>query len=122
MDVGFIANVEAPSLYSYDDDLFLAILSSRLIQKLLELTNPSLHFVSSSVAGMPYSEELFAPVSDDLKVLCRRAVEITREDWDLSELSWDFYLPWWQQQKHLPVLVWPVHNFSGSCLPDEWHH
>jgi hypothetical protein len=113
MDSGFIPNVEAPSLYSENSDLFLAILCSSVMQNLLELTNPSLHFVSSSVARMPYSAERFTPLSDELKGICERAVEIARNDWDSSELSWDFGEIWWKQQDQVETVSMAWEEYSS---------
>ncbi|GDX74928.1 hypothetical protein LBMAG41_00040 [Cyanobium sp.] len=105
MDAGFIANVEAPALYSSQDDIFLAIVNSKPIQALLELINPSLHFISSSVAGMPYPQSEVTEISNELKGVSSSAVDIARTDWDLSELSWDFSQPWWQKSDKEEGLV-----------------
>jgi hypothetical protein len=90
MPAGFIFNVEAPSLYGIDVDVFLPYLCSNVCQYFMGIVNPTLHFVSGSVASLPFEEGAIAPLYDKLRILSRNAVAIAKNDWDCSETSWGF--------------------------------
>ena len=86
----FIFNVESPSLFNIDVDIALPYLCSNVAAHLLETTNPTLHFVSSSVANLPFNLDEVQPYREVLANTSKTALEISKSDWDGQETSWDF--------------------------------
>jgi hypothetical protein len=65
----------------------LALLNSSSSRALLEILNPTMHFLAGDIARIPFSGkgDFSAP-----REFASRAVELARLDWDLYETSWDF--------------------------------
>nr|WP_269430750.1 BREX-1 system adenine-specific DNA-methyltransferase PglX [Pseudorhodobacter wandonensis] len=85
-----IFNVEAPSLFDVAPAPFLCFLSSCVGDHLISISNPTLHFVSSSVGILPFASEKIEPRSASLNTLFNKAIGLSRADWDAYETSWDF--------------------------------
>ncbi len=57
---------------------------------MISISNPTLHFVSSSVGILPFASEKIEPRSASLNTLFNKAIGLSRADWDAYETSWDF--------------------------------
>ncbi|MBJ2206057.1 MULTISPECIES: BREX-1 system adenine-specific DNA-methyltransferase PglX [Pseudomonas] len=97
MPNGFIFNVEAPSLFGVDREIYLPFLCSRVCLFLMSLTNPTFHFVSSSVASLPFPQESAAKQKPVLRQIYSGCVGYAELDWNAYERSWDF--------QSLPILT-----------------
>lgn len=84
---GFIHNVEAPTLFDTPEPIFtLGLLNSKVSSQLLSFINPTLHFLSSDIAGLPW-------VSKDvnmLKMITNDIVATVKEEYDSVEFSWQY--------------------------------
>lgn len=85
-----IFNVEAPSLFDTAPAPFLCFLTSCVGDHLISISNPTLHFVSSSVGILPYASEKIEPCAASLDNLFDKGVGLSQSDWDAYETSWDF--------------------------------
>jgi len=93
LEANFIFNVEAPSLFSNSPKKYLAFLCSNVGTNLIEITNPTLHFVSSSVSNLPFAHEKLLNHEDDLSCIADRCIGLSKADWNSNEFSWDFLVP-----------------------------
>jgi hypothetical protein len=90
LEPGFIFNVEAPSVFGPDTKVMLSFLCSVVGRYLIELTNPTLHFVSKSVGCLPFDPTLIHSIKASVVAIADSCVDIARADWDNFETSWDF--------------------------------
>jgi len=90
METGTIFNVEAPSLFDVENEIFLPFLCSKVCQFLIGITNPTMHFVSGSVAALPFNKEKILPFKNEISKICQSAIERSKNDWDNYETSWNF--------------------------------
>ncbi len=90
LEPGFIFNVEAPSVFGNNTLVLLSYLCSVVGRHLVELTSPTLHFVSKSVGGLPFDPAVIKHINSRVLVIAGICVEIARTDWDSSETSWNF--------------------------------
>ncbi|MCX2795338.1 BREX-1 system adenine-specific DNA-methyltransferase PglX [Microbulbifer thermotolerans] len=76
------------SCFPSGDNLYqtIAYLNSKVAGHLLSILNPTLHFQAGNIASLPFPDEALSITTEH----ARRAIEISRCDWDLFETSWDF--------------------------------
>ena len=89
-DEGSIFDVAGMSLFSERDLLFLlALCNTKTAREILRIIAPTINFQCGDIARIP----VIFPDEDTKKRICALAeenIEITREDWDSFEISWDF--------------------------------
>ena len=90
MSEGYIFNIEAPTLFDADVDLFLPLLCSKVCLFLMSLSNPTLHFVSSSVAALPFPEEAAYGNRGRIGEIGDVCESLAEADWNSFETSWSF--------------------------------
>jgi type II restriction/modification system DNA methylase subunit YeeA len=94
---GFLFNDASANAFPLQSEsiwFLLGFLSSKIPVEILKAMNPTLNFLPGNIAGLPIS-----PAIVHEPVICKNvkdAVEISKEDWDSAEASWDF--------KRLPLL------------------
>jgi hypothetical protein len=103
-----IFNVESPALFEVDAEVMLPFLCSAVGIHIIELANPTLHFVSSSVGNLPFEQSLI-PSRSDLSEIYRKAVSLAKEDWNNSETSWGF--------RDLPMLRSSAMGSDQGAIP-----
>ena len=64
---------------------YLGLLNSKIMRFILKVINPTLNNQVSDIGSVPISPELSSKNS-----LVEECVDISREDWDAHETSWDF--------------------------------
>lgn len=64
----------------------MGFLNSVVFDRIINMLNPTLAFPIDTVGNSPYLEVL----DDEVERLVRRNIELAKEEWDESELSWDF--------------------------------
>lgn len=85
-----------------DEYLVLGFLCSKVCELINKLTNPSLNLQPGSVSSFPYKD-----LGQDVRRIVDKAVCLSKEDWDSSEISWDFI--------RLPLL-----QYAASTLEQCW--
>lgn len=86
---GFIYDVAGTSLFLYNNDMlayYLGLLNSNVIMHVLEIISPTLNYEVGQVASLPITEKNI----DNVSYLSTRNIEISKQDWDAHETSWDF--------------------------------
>ena len=84
MPNGFIFDSCAPSLFGQDENYVLGLYNTKVAQKYLDFLAPTIHYTCGSVLEMPF-------VKRDLsKEAVDECINISKNDWDSYENSWDF--------------------------------
>ena len=84
---GFIYDVAGTSLFAPDAELqdrILGFCNSVVTKKMLEALSPTLNFEVGQISLLPILE-----TAGDASVV-RKLIDISREDWDQHEISWNF--------------------------------
>ncbi len=84
---GFLFDSTA-SVAFFDKDFFysLAYLNTKFVNALSKLLNPTLHFTLGDFSKLPFQEVR----KDNVEQLSKKAITISKADWDSYETSWDF--------------------------------
>jgi len=82
-------SVSPTAVFEDEDTLYccLAFLNSNVAEILSKVINPTMHFKLGDFEKIFFSEKI---VNKDISSRSRRLVEISKSDWNRSELSWDF--------------------------------
>ena len=93
---GFLFDIAGSSVFPDDNDLyyFTAFLCSKLAFEFLKIQNPTLNFQPGNIAKMPIIISKDPKTISMIDNLAYENISISKQDWDLFELSWDF-------EKHL---------------------
>lgn len=87
---GHIFDVAGCSLFLSDSNLyyFLGVLNSKVVNEMLGFMSPTMNYEVGQVSNIPII------VSEDKKnsieELVKKTIEISKNEWDMSELSWHF--------------------------------
>lgn len=90
-DDGFIFDVAGSSIFTSDNDLLLYILglfNSKLGMYIIGQISPTLNFEAEQIKQMPF--EMCDNNKDKIIELVKKSIEISKEDWNSFETSWDF--------------------------------
>lgn len=100
---GFIFGDKGPAIVARDYKTLLAMLAyanSSSATHLLQILSPTLGYEVGHISNLP------APASGELSLeTCESLVELSKTDWDSSELSWEFSRPAFIQPGRLRDLV-----------------
>ena len=97
-DAGCLFDVKGSFCVPRKDDLFplLGIMGSQFTESIVKVLNPTIEIQPRDIAAIPYWTERLLPIKHKLERLVQQLVDISREDWDNFERSWNF--------KTLPLL------------------
>lgn len=87
---GFIHDVAGPCVFSLKDKAYylMGLLNSVVTEKIFEVTSPTMHFNIGTTSEVPVK---FDPeYKEEIDHLVKENIEISKEDWDSFETSWDF--------------------------------
>ena len=68
----------------------LGLLNSRVCTLVLSLISPTLNFNENHIGSVPVIKAEDGKMRDSIEEYVDRAVQISRDDWDSYETSWDF--------------------------------
>lgn len=108
---GFLFDVGGSSIFkneeNYSLEYLLAFLSTNIASKILKVLNPTMNCPIKDVKALPliYKREY----ENEIKELVKQNIEMSKDDWDSFEISWDF-------KKH-PLLVYA--NISPQQIKKE---
>jgi len=92
-DEGFISSSTSPTFISNNKEQELELLSflnSKINDKLMKIINPTFHFNISSVLLLPIYTSSILSHKENIKELTQQNIDISKEEWDSRETSWDF--------------------------------
>lgn len=103
-DGGFIFDVAGSSVFpkAKDHDLILGLLSSKVAKHFIDAINPTLNIQAGSIGAIPLPKGCAPPLAQ-----VQKAVALARQDWNESEMSWDF-------------AAHPLLQFGPIGLPAAW--
>jgi len=88
---GYIFDVSGHSTFynSFNDLLgVLWLLNLKLLDNMAKIINPTLHFQVGDFRKMPYLEEFIH--NSKVHIITQQNINISKEEWDSRETSWDF--------------------------------
>lgn len=91
MPEGMIFNSSAPSCFCNDDaDIFyvLAFMNSVVANEYLKFLAPTFHFNAGPIEKLPLIKD--DEIYDEISTLSKENVELTKQEWDMHEYSWNF--------------------------------
>lgn len=106
---GFLFDNSGSSLFTHKiDDLhiILGLLSSKIVQSIYPLINPTLNYQPGTIGLIPVITAMFEIDKDEILDIVRENIDISRNDWDSFENSWDF-------TKH-PLLKFPSNTIESA--------
>lgn len=87
---GHIFDVAGTSIFSSHDQLIylLGLNNSKVIMNILKSTSPTLNYEVGQIGAIPVIED--CKVKSEIQKLVLKCIDITKEDWDSFETSWNF--------------------------------
>ena len=115
---GFIFDGVSPSLYSKThEDYLLAFLNSKVAQLYLDLLAPTIHYNSGSVSNIPL---IIKEDADRIKNLALINSNLSKEDWNSVENSWDFkvhpLIKWSKDLWDVTAIGATIHKYYGKHI------
>ena len=87
---GFIYDAAGPFFHVTDDRklyMLLAFLDSKVANFYLKIMNPTINFPPGYIQAIPFSKEC---QTDQIENLSKSCTDMSKNDWDAFETSWDF--------------------------------
>lgn len=85
-----VCGTGTPTILTDDESVYyytLGFLNTKIPQKIIELFNPTLNTYASDICNLPYVDVCEKTLVIDI---VRHCIEMSKEDWNLFETSWDF--------------------------------
>jgi len=86
---GYISNSRGPMIYC-GNFLILALFNTKLVVHILKVFSPTLVFNIGEIASVPILFPKVENTEHEIKYLTQSCIDISREEWDSRETSWDF--------------------------------
>lgn len=85
---GSLFDVAGSTLFLKEDNLYkvLGFLSSKVCNYLIKMLNPTLNYQAGNIKSLPIMQIKNA----DIDEIVKKNIEISKDDWDSFETSWDF--------------------------------
>ena len=90
---GYIFNVEAPTMYPFDNKLITYILGSlnaKITNLLWNNINQTLHYLAGDMEKLPFILCKNQNHKNRIDSIVHENIQISKDDWDSFETSWDF--------------------------------
>ena len=87
----FVCATSTATIYCKNDDekyYILGLLNTKFSSNLLVLYNPTIHVLTRDVCNIPFIR--YNTYLSKITKLCRININISKQDWDAHETSWDF--------------------------------
>ena len=89
-ETGFIFDVAGMSMFSGGDLMYLlALCNTKIVYEILNIIAPTINFQCGDIAKIPviFPDQ---PTRERIEKIARQNVELSKQDWDSFETSWDF--------------------------------
>lgn len=88
-DYGALFDSAGSSMFPEENSFYLlALLNTKVTESILKIINPTLNYGAGSLAIIPVL--LMANLKSEIETIVASCVQISHEDWDAFETSWDF--------------------------------
>lgn len=106
---GFIFDTTGPTMFISDikfENYIFAYINTKVFQQFLDISCQGLHYSNGVIANLPskYCNDNY--ILDTIKSIVKENINISKQDWDLFEISWDF-------KKH-PIIEFKSNNIENS--------
>jgi hypothetical protein len=90
--IGFMFDVGGSSLFPEKLSVhsFVAFLCSKVALNLLKILNPTMNFQVGNVSDLPIIFPKQESIKQQIDLLTQECIDISKEEWDSRETSWDF--------------------------------
>lgn len=107
---GFLFDVSGSSVLPKEEDIFymLGFLCSEISFQLLKIQNPTLNYQVENISDLPLAFPRDGKIRGRIEELVKKNIEISREDWDFFETSWEF-------NKH-PLIIFKEKSVEQSFI------
>lgn len=108
-DTGFIFDSKGSSMFFDDERLqfyVLGLMNSTVTMKFLEFLAPTLDFNTGSLSRIPV--KLHPGTYDEIDMLVKSNIELSKQDWDSFDYSWDF--------KEHPLVKWSHDLWDATSI------
>ena len=85
----FTSNAAFPKEAS-DSCMIMSYANSKMVQSLVSLLNPTIHFTPGNFLDLPFSLVDFRGRKANLTSITNNCIAISKKDWDAHEISWNF--------------------------------
>src|SRR5699024_7932957 len=112
---GFLFDNSGSSLFSDESEELYIIqgyLSTKVIEHIMPLINPTLNYQPGTIGMLPYKEVKDRSINNNIMLLVKKNYGIAKDDCDSFETSWDF-------TKH-PLLKFMSQTIESSYM--DWKH
>lgn len=86
---GYIYDAAGPMYFSDNDKVYLGYFNSSVFQMFADIICQGLHYSTGQIPNIPYIK-LDADKSAEVEALVEENINLSKEDWDSFEGSWDF--------------------------------
>lgn len=88
-DYGALFDSAGSSMFPEENSFYLlALLNTKVTESILKIINPTLNYGAGSIAIIPVL--LMANLKSEIESIVASCVQMSHEDWDAFETSWDF--------------------------------
>jgi hypothetical protein len=89
---GYIFSVAGPAVLAKEGTelMCLSFLCSKLASLLMSAINPTLGFQGTDVGKLPFASQSLYQYKSRIDTIASQLIEISRDDWNFFEASWDF--------------------------------
>jgi type II restriction/modification system DNA methylase subunit YeeA len=90
---GYLFDSKGSSMFFASDDvkhLMCGLFNSKVAALFISVMSPTLDFSAGSMASMPLADQIEIELGKNASDCSKRAIRITKTDWDSYEHSWDF--------------------------------
>ncbi|MDV2581666.1 BREX-1 system adenine-specific DNA-methyltransferase PglX [Alkalibacillus haloalkaliphilus] len=110
----FIFEGAGPSIFPREDLTYvlLAFLCSKLATEFRNLLNPTMNINIKDIENLPFLHEEISEKKSDLSNLAKDSVDISKNDWDSFEISWNF--------KYHPFFIEGIKQSTLEQTFDNW--
>ncbi|QBJ76911.1 BREX-1 system adenine-specific DNA-methyltransferase PglX [Aquitalea sp. USM4] len=109
---GFVFDIGGMSLFSENNQslyFLIGFLNSKIASKMLKIINPTLNFQAGDIGRLPIPSK--TNNKEHIAALVEKCIAISRQDWDLSETSWNFkFHPFIELKRNNIKSSWNEHN------------
>ncbi|RXJ95789.1 hypothetical protein CRU94_04020 [Arcobacter sp. AHV-9/2010] len=87
---GYIFDVGANAVFAEDVTYYLAFFNTYIANNLLKILNPTLNYSCGVIAELPIIFPKQESTKQTIETLTQQNIDISKEEWDSRETSWDF--------------------------------
>jgi hypothetical protein len=89
---GFIFDAAGTSIFISDDDYkyVLSFLNTSFVNYFLHILNPTINILVSDIKSLPILFPNSKEIKQEINDLTQQNIDISKEEWDSRETSWDF--------------------------------